>query len=336
MEQLIEMDGLPVRVKPGLVRVAHPEGDTYRTLDAPQSVIERLRKWKPGVDLFTFMQPLALALAMVFTLNAFPCFVDWDDWAVIPISTFDDWWTNQADESVRNKVRKSEKNGIVVREVAFDANFARGIREIYNEVPIRQGRPYPHYGKDLDTVYQEVGTFADCSIFLGAFLGEELAGFMKLTVDETGTQLKTMSLAALSRYRNKAVMNALIAQAVRVSAEQNIPNLVYGSFSYGKKTPDGLSEFKRSNGFMRVDLPRYYVPLTPLGNAALKLGLHHPLSYRLPEPIFAALRNVRNAYYNHKLHVWSESSETLSRSVGQSSIQSLAALPLEPKDTLPR
>src|SRR5262249_1870102 len=202
------------------------------------------------------MQPLALALAMVLTLGTFPCFVDWDDWAVVPISTFDFWWTNQADENVRNKVRKAEKNGIVVREVAFDANFSRGIWEIYNELPIRQNRPYPHYGKDEDTVYKELSTFSDCSVYLGAYLDRELAGFMKLTLDNGGTQLKTMSIGTLSRYRNKAVMNALIARAVKLTAERNIPHLIYGSYSYGKKIGDGLSDFKQSNGFIRVDLPR--------------------------------------------------------------------------------
>jgi hypothetical protein len=326
------MDGVPVRVKPGLLRVAHPEGDTYRNLNSPQSVIEKLRSWKPRVDLFTFMQPLTLALAMVLTLGTFPCFVDWDDWAVVPVSTYDFWWTAQADESVRNKVRKAEKNGLVVRQVAFDSNFARGIWEIYNELPIRQGRPYSHYGKDQDTVYKELATFSDCSVYLGAYLGQELAGFMKLTLDDSGTQLKTMSLAALSRYRNKAVMNALVAQAVRVSAERNIPYLIYGSYSYGKKSLDGLSEFKRDNGFLRIDLPRYYVPLTSIGSVALKLGLHHPLSYRLPERIFATLRNVRNAYYNHKLEVWNGSSEALSRSLRQGTIQSLP-LPMKTENT---
>ena len=39
-----------------------------------------------------------------------------------------------------------------------------------------------------------------------------------------------------------------------------------------------LSDFKERNGFERVNLPRYYVPLTPLGELAFELGIAPPAS----------------------------------------------------------
>jgi hypothetical protein len=308
VEKLFDISGLAVRIKGRLLRIARPEGDAYRALD-PESAIKKLRSSTRRIDLFTFMQPLSLALATVLTVASLPCLVDWDDWAVVPVSTFDAWWTDQVDKTVRTKVRKSEKSGISVRRISLDEGVVQGVCEIYNELPIRQGRPYPHYGQDAQAVHAELATFSDSSIFLGAFLHDELVGFMKLTADEAGTQLRTMSLATMARHKDKAVMNALIAHAVKISADLNIPYLIYGSFSYGKKVPDSLSAFKRDNGFLRVDLPRYYVPLTLVGNAALRLGLHHDLSSHLPEPLFAKLRDFRNAYYNHKLRAWTEAEE---------------------------
>jgi len=54
--------------------------------------------------------------------------------------------------------------------------------------PSARGKPNVHYGKDIHTVRKEEATFLDRSIFIGAFLGEELIGFVKLTTDENQTQ----------------------------------------------------------------------------------------------------------------------------------------------------
>jgi len=71
---------------------------------------------------------------------------------------------------------------------------------------------------------------------------------------------------------------------------------------YGNKEGDSLTNFKEINGFERVDLPRYYVPLTPLGKIALKFGLHHKLMDQLPKPVAARLRQFRSSWYSRKLH----------------------------------
>ena len=229
--------------------------------------------------------------------------MEWDNVAALAVSTFDHWWTQQIDFRVRNKVRKAEKKGVSIREVRFDDTLVRGIWEIYNECPIRQGKPFWHYGKDLETVRTEAGTFLERSVFIGAFLGERLIGFVKLVSDDHQGQAGLMHILSMIRHGDKAPTNALIAQAVRCCAERGIPYLVYSRFAFGRKQRDSLSDFKQYNGFRRIELPRYYVPLTPTGWVALRLGLHHRLADRMPEPVLAQLRRVRNLWHGRKLQV---------------------------------
>ncbi|MGD0842663.1 MAG: hypothetical protein ABSA32_16065, partial [Candidatus Acidiferrales bacterium] len=208
----------------------------------------------------------------------------------------------------RNKAKQAGKKGVVVREVPFDDDLVRGICEIYNESPVRQGRPFPHYGKSFDVVRKMSATFLDSSIFIGAFVGEELIGFIKLTNDENQTQSGIMHIVSKIKHRDKAPTNALVAQAVRSCADRKIPYLVYSNFAYGKKETSSLSDFKERNGFERVDVPRYYVPLTALGRIAFRLGLHHKLVDLLPGPVLLKAREMRDSWYNRKFPVRTQDS----------------------------
>jgi hypothetical protein len=232
--------------------------------------------------------------------------MEWDNLAVLPVTTFDHWWSHQIRSFPRNRARQAEKKGVVLREVPFDETLIRGIWKIYNEVPIRQGKPSFHFGKDLATVFKEEATFLGNSLFIGAFLGDDLIGFIKMTWDETRTQANLMNIVSMVGHKDKAPTNALIAQAVRSCAERNISYLAYQRFSYGRKQRDSLSDFKENNGFQRVDLPRYYVPLTPLGAVALRLGLHRKLIDRIPESVASRLRVMRKNWHNRKFQSASE------------------------------
>jgi hypothetical protein len=271
------------------------DADTYQFLDDPESLLAALRKCGHRIDLFTFVQRLAddgpkYAYPMV-----------WDNFAVLPVSTFDHWFTKQIENRVRVKVRKAEKSGVVTRVVSFDESLVRGIWEVYNECPVRQGIPNGHYGKSFEKVYEEEATFLDHSIFIAAYFEEKMIGFIKLVTDETLTQGNMMNIVSMTRHADKAPTNALVAHAVRVCAERKIPNLLYGKFVYGKKEPDGLNTFKRYNAFERRDVPRYYVPLTALGRIAFRLGVHDGLKERVPEPVLAKLRDLRKTWYSRKL-----------------------------------
>lgn len=271
------------------------EGSSFESLDDPQAILDDLRKSGIRVDLFTFMQ------IMPDTSPKYPYPMEWDNLAVLPVSTFDHWWARQIDGKTRNMVRRAEKKGVVVLEAAFDDALVQGISEIYNESPVRQGRPFHHYGKDVETVRKEAATFLASSIFIGAFLDGKLIGFAKLTTDKTRTQAGVMHILSMIQHRDKAPTNALIAQAVRSCAEQGISYLVYSNFTYGAKQRDSLSDFKESNGFQRVDLPRYYVPLTRIGAVAFRLGLHHSVLEYVPEPVLTKFRELRSAWHNRKL-----------------------------------
>lgn len=295
---MISVCGRSIKVEGRLVRIARIEGDRYSSLENPERILDGLRKCGMRVDLFTFMQ----ILPETKPKSTYP--MEWDNWAAIPVSTFDHWWAKQVNDRTRNKVRKAEKNGVVVRELPFDDALVQGIWGVYNECPVRQGRPYRHYGVDIDTVRTLEATFLDRSIFLGAFLDGKMIGFIKMVVDEARMQAKTMNVISMIRHWDKAPMNALISQAVRTCAGRGIPYLVYGNFTYGKKQRDSLTEFKQNNGFRPVYLPRYYVPLTPMGWAAFRLGLHHGFVNYLPEPVVAKLRALRNRWYNRRFRAF--------------------------------
>jgi hypothetical protein len=78
---------------------------------------------------------------------------------------------------------------------------------------------------------------------------------------------------------------------------RGVEHLLYEKFDYGKKIGDSLTRFKQNNGFLRMDIPRYYVPLTLKGSIALRLGLHKNLKDRIPEWIAARLRDLRTKWY---------------------------------------
>jgi len=287
----LEVCGKEIRIDGRLIRIAFLEGEGYQFLQDPETALAALRKSGNRIDLFTFIQKLS------DTTPKYGYRMEWDNMAALRVSTFDEWMTGQISSRVRNIVRKVAKDGVVVREVPFDDTLIRGISAIYNETPVRQGRRFPHYGKDLETLRKMKATFHDRSIFLGAFFHDDLIGFAKLVTDEDRSQAGLMHILAMIHHRDKAPTNALIAQAVRSCAERGISYLWYTKFSFGKKRHDSLAEFKRRCGFRRIDLPRYYVPLTVAGQIALRLGLQHSILDRIPEPVIATYRRIRSLYY---------------------------------------
>jgi hypothetical protein len=276
------------------IRTARIDGDKYRFIDDPAPIVADLRRSGGRIDLFTFMQRLP-DRAPRYSYR-----MELDNLAVIHIKSFDHWWNEQIGFKARNKAKQAEKKGVVLREVPFDDSLARGIWEIYNESPVRQGRAFFNYGKTLETVTREASTFLDSSVFIGAYFEDRLIGFVKLTADETGTQAGLMHIISTIQHRDKAPTNALVARAVRACFERGIQYLVYSNFAYGNKANDSLSDFKERNGFERFDLPRYYVPLSPVGQVALRLGLHRKIHDHLPEAVISTFRKYRTAWYNRR------------------------------------
>ena len=284
-----------IRVDGHFPRVARLVADGYEFLSDPEPVLAGLRQSAQRVYLFTFTQGL------MDTTPKYRYPMEWDNFAALPVSTFENWWNKQIKSYPRNRARQAEKKGVTLREVPFDDALVQGIWRLYNECPVRRGAPFSHYGKNIETVRKEEATFLDTSVFIGAFLDSQLIGFIKLTWDQHRTQANLMNILSMMQHRDKAPTNALISYAVRACADRNIHYLAYQKFSYGKKEPDSLSHFKEINGFERIQVPRYYVPITTIGRAALRLGLHHKFSHHLPESFMAKLREARGAWYNRSL-----------------------------------
>lgn len=299
--QELRIEGRKVVVRGRICRVAEVDGEGYKFLVDPASAIAALQNSNIRADIFTFIPELPE------TSSRYEYTFQWDNFAVLPIKTFDQWWMKQIGFKARNKAKQAEKKGIVIREVPFDDTLVRGIWEIYNEVPVRQGRRFLHFGKSLEAVRAMSATFLESSVFIGAFDGDRVVGFAKLTMNDARTQAGLMHILSLISYRDKAPTNGLLVQAVHSCADRGVTRLVYANFAYGKKSRSSLSDFKERNGFQRVDVPHYYVPLTPWGFLAYRLGLHRRLSEQVPESVAAKFRELRSRWYQRRFNMKAES-----------------------------
>lgn len=296
----MKIAGKDIRVSGRLIRIARLDGDKYEFPEDPDTLVAHLQSCGIRIDLFTFLQRIPE------TAPKYSYPMEWDNLAVLPVSTFDHWWNKQIRSYPRNRARQAEKRGVVLREVPLNEALIEGICKIYNETPIRQGRRFRHYGMTPECARTYAGTFPGRSIFVGAFLGEQIIGFAKLVTDADRKQACLVHILSMVQHKDKAPTNALIAQAVKCCADRGITYLVYENFTYGQKLGDSLSHFKEINGFTRMDLPRYYVPLTQLGHVALKLGLHHKFVYYLPESIASIFRDLRKHWYSRRFETVTE------------------------------
>lgn len=290
----MEICSKEIRIRGTLLRIGYIDGEKYNSPDNPEAFTEALRRCGKRIDLFTFLQKLPDSAPKYSYL------MEWDNLAVLPVSTFDYWWKQQIRSYPRNRARQAEKKGVVLREIPCDDSLFAGICGIYNESRVRQGKLFPHYGMTMEKARKYASTYPDRSIFVGAFLGDIMIGFVKLVMDETHTQAFLVHILSMLQHKDKAPTNALIAESVRVCADRGIKYLVYERFAYGKKSGDSLSHFKEINGFERIDLPRYYIPLTTLGKIGFQLGLHRRLAEHMPEKIAAGLRNLRESWYRFR------------------------------------
>jgi hypothetical protein len=99
-------------------------------------------------------------------------------------------------------------------------------------------------------------------------------------------------------HREKPVMDALIAEAVALCDKNKLAHLHYGSWTEG-----GIGVFRQKHGFVRLELPRYYVPFTWRGWLMLKLNLHRPLRDRLPRSWKERMTSARakwNSLWHHR------------------------------------
>ena len=277
------IDNTEISVTGTFFRIAKLRHEWFEFLNEPASLAKKMKKNKPVPDLLTFLQEAHRPRP------EFPFYHETASASVLTIKSFDDWW-DDLHFKARNKARKAQKAGVEIHETELNEAFVSGVEKIYNESPLRQGRKFTHYGKNFLTIKNDLSSFPDKTFFIGAYFRGELIGFMKLF--EGNEILRTVHIIATLAHRDKCVMDALIAHAVKICDQKNIAHLHYGDWA-----SRGLGVFRVKYNFQRHDCPRYFIPLTARGKFVLQLRLHRPLSERLPQSWKDRLVSVRN-YWN--------------------------------------
>jgi hypothetical protein len=293
----MEINGEKVMVEGKILRIAKLEQEWCDDAGDPEILADALRKTADGPDILTFTQRLP-DLKPKYDYQ-----MELESMAVLPIKSYALWWEKQIERQARNKIRKAQKSGVVVRLTDFDDRLVHGMTSIFNETPIRQGRRFLHYGKGFKTIKRQFSRFLFREEIFGAYLGEELVGFIFLA--DAGRYAFLGQIISKIARRDLAPNNALLAKAVERCAERGFPYLVYALW-----LDDSLGDFKRSNGFQRVDLPRYFVPLTKKGKLALKFGFHRGWKEAVPKQISRPLKKLRRRWYDSR---WRLTNECASR-----------------------
>src|SRR5688572_4387675 len=250
--------GKAVLITGAVLKTARLKSENYVQLEDSSAFIQELSKSGPRTDIFTLLGDVNNPVPR------YSFYHENEKIAVLPITTYDEWFTVRLHNKPRNMIRKALKSGIEFRLEEFTDSLLEGVKGIYDESPVRQGKRNRHYKKDLDVLKVEHGTFLDRSQFIAAYFEGEMIGFAKVTFCQEHAVF--MNFLSKVSHRNKAVNNAILAKAVEICAERKLKCLVYGALGGGGT--QGLDEFKTANGFERVDVPRYFVPLTWLGRTA--------------------------------------------------------------------
>lgn len=292
-----DVNGTTMVIRGRWIKVAAVHGEEWLEVELqdPEACVKEFKeqRWQGlHADIFTFAQKLP------DTLPKYQYTMEWDNVAAIRIVSFSDWWNNRVSSYLRKDVRKAAKLGVVVRPVPFDDGFVQGIMEIYDETPVRQGRPFWHYKEGFHAVKVGNATYLERADFLGAFWRKELIGFLKIVY--VGHIARLMQIISKDAHRDKRPMNALIAKAVEVCEAKGCSHLTYGKYRYSQGA-DSVTAFKHRNGFEEILVPRYYIPLTTKGRLALRLRLHRGARELVPDPVLRSLKQLRASIYRHPL-----------------------------------
>jgi hypothetical protein len=284
----VDIAGRTFEVTPGPVRTLRLEDEWFADVPDPSRVIEAVRGDRTlGVDVFSFWQRVP------DVVPRFPYCRETEQLAVLKISTYEHWLTKQISSNARSRIKKAQKSGIEVRETAFDDTFVDGLTRIFNETPVRQGRAFWHYGKSTETVREQFSRYLFRETLLGAYFEGELVGVLMLA--DAGSFCVPGQIISSLNHRDKGTNNALIAKAVEVCAARGFQYFVYFYWS-----DDSLTEFKRRCGFEPVEIPRYFVPLSWKGAAAIRAGLHRGVAGSLPPRVRDALKDARRWWLAQK------------------------------------
>lgn len=286
------VDGKEIKVSGKLVKTAELKEEWDEDIADPEAFVKSLKESGLNANIFTFMQRLPESRPK------YDYTMEWDSIAAIPVTTYDNWIKKQIVQNSRKKIGYAQRKGVAVKRVDFNDDLVKGILDIYHETPILQGKPNRQYHTDFETAKKLNSTYLDRAEFIGAFLDDELIAYIKLVT--AGTFMRTMGILAKVAHRDKGPMNLLVAKAVELCVEKEMPYLIYAKFNYGKRGSKTLRDFKRNLGFESIVLPRYYIPLDSWGKIILKFKLHREAGEYLPQIMIDYLQQMRTKYYEKK------------------------------------
>ena len=296
------VNGKTIVVRGKWIKVAaiHDEEWLESEFADPELCIGKLRQASPRpADIFTFTQRPPT------TNPKYDYPFERASIAVADVRDFKSWWEKLPQETRKN-VRRAEKRGVVIRVQEFNDDLIRGIAEVQNETPVRQGRRYPHYGKTFDEVKRDHSGFVDRSDFISAYSCGEFIGFLKLVY--RGEVASILQLNSKISHYDKRPSNALLAKAVELCSSKGVSYLTYGNFNYGNKGDSSLRDFKIRNGFREILVPRFYVPLTAWGELCVRAKLYRGLMGILPSFMIRALIRMRANWYDRRTRFMSRCS----------------------------
>jgi len=290
-----QVNGQTIVVKGRRIRIAslHDEDYLESVVANPEDCIRRLKDdpAAPKADIFVFSQKFP------DTAPHYSYPLEMRSIAVMNLTDWKAWWDGLPPETRRN-VRRAQKRGVVTSIDKYDDDFIKGIMEIQNETPTRQGRHYSHFGKSLEQVKRDHASFLDHGDFIGAHYGSELIGFLKLIY--RGDIASVLHLSSKMAHYDKRPGNALIAKATEVCRDKGIQYLTYELFHYGNKRDSPLTQFKVRNGFREVLVPSYYVPLTTWGELCVRLKLYRGIIGLLPANAIHVALNARTKWHEFR------------------------------------
>jgi len=283
------LESIETYVAGKFLKIARPKDEWIDDVEDPESIIRGLEARNIKADLFTFWQRFP------GTKPNFQYYMEWDNWAVLPITSYENWFDHQINRKLRAKIRKAPKLGVDVKIAPFNDEYITGVTKIFNETPFRQGKKFAHYGKTFQQVKEELSKESARTDFIGAYYQGEMIGFIQQVYVKDGAfPFGGVSLIA---HRDKSPNNAMLAKAVEACSSRGLKYLVYGHFDYGTGE-GGLTEFKVHNGFQKELVPRYYVPLTAKGSICLRLKLHHGKKRMIPKKLMRFLIAIRKIWYS--------------------------------------
>jgi hypothetical protein len=289
----VEASGHTLAITGKWLKVAKIRDEDYMEteLQDPELCIKGLKEQRSRrlrADIFTFTQKLPA------TLPRFSYPMEWESVAAVCTTSFKEWWEKLPQESRKN-VRRAQKRGVVALVKPLDDDLVRDIVDLNCDSPIRQGRPFVHYGKAFDQVKKDQASFPGRSDYVCAYFENRLIGFLKVAYCREIASI--VQILPRASHHDKRPANALLAKAIELCEAKGMLYMTYGLFNYGNKSDSTLRQFKIRNGFEEMLVPRYYAPVTAWGRVCTRLKLYRGLLGILPSRVTRAGVSARAKWY---------------------------------------